>query len=81
MGSDKCFTLATRSFAPRRCPPRAACIESGRRGYAGLCAVSDVVVSLPASFSAFHRMATRAGELAALKVERLINEPTAAALA
>ncbi|QIH10833.1 MULTISPECIES: molecular chaperone HscC [unclassified Pseudomonas] len=44
--------------------------------------VVEAVISVPAYFSDAQRKATRiAGELAGLKVEKLINEPTAAALA
>jgi molecular chaperone HscC len=44
--------------------------------------VKEAVISVPAYFSDAQRKATRAaGELAGVKVERLINEPTAAALA
>jgi molecular chaperone HscC len=44
--------------------------------------VLEAVISVPAYFSDAQRKATRAaGELAGIKVERLINEPTAAALA
>ncbi|POD70248.1 molecular chaperone HscC [Pseudomonas syringae group genomosp. 3] len=44
--------------------------------------VTEAVISVPAYFSDAQRKATRiAGELAGLKVEKLINEPTAAALA
>ena len=44
--------------------------------------VTEAVISVPAYFSDAQRNATRvAGELAGIKVERLINEPTAAALA
>ncbi|GAA0686090.1 molecular chaperone HscC [Dyella marensis] len=44
--------------------------------------VSEAVISVPAYFSDAQRKATRAaGELAGIRVERLINEPTAAALA
>ncbi len=44
--------------------------------------VTDVVISVPAYFSDAQRKATRiAGELAGMTVTRLINEPTAAALA
>jgi molecular chaperone HscC len=44
--------------------------------------VREAVISVPAYFSDAQRKATRAaGELAGVKVERLINEPTAAALA
>jgi molecular chaperone HscC len=45
-------------------------------------AVASAVITVPAYFNDRQRKATRrAGELAGLKVERLINEPTAAALA
>lgn len=44
--------------------------------------ISEAVISVPAYFSDAQRKATRAaGELAGIRVERLINEPTAAALA
>lgn len=44
--------------------------------------VTEAVISVPAYFSDSQRQATRlAAEMAGLKVERLINEPTAAALA
>ncbi len=44
--------------------------------------ISEAVITVPAYFNDKQRQATRrAGELAGLKVERLLNEPTAAALA
>lgn len=44
--------------------------------------ITEAVISVPAYFSDAQRKATRAaGELAGIRVERLINEPTAAALA
>ena len=44
--------------------------------------ISEAVISVPAYFNDHQRYATReAGELAGLHVERLINEPSAAALA
>ncbi len=44
--------------------------------------VTEAVITVPAYFNDKQRQATRrAGELAGLKVERLLNEPTAAALA
>ena len=44
--------------------------------------VTDAVITVPAYFSDSQRQATKeAGEIAGLKVERIINEPTAAALA
>jgi len=45
-------------------------------------AVTEAVISVPAYFNDARRKATkRAGELAGLKVERIISEPTAAAIA
>jgi len=45
-------------------------------------AVDSAIITVPAYFNDKQRKATRrAGELAGLKVDRLINEPTAAALA
>ena len=44
--------------------------------------VSDAVITVPAYFNDAQRQATKeAGEIAGLKVQRIINEPTAAALA
>jgi molecular chaperone DnaK len=44
--------------------------------------VTDAIVTVPAYFDDIQRQATKdAGKLAGLKVERILNEPTAAALA
>jgi len=44
--------------------------------------VTDAVITVPAYFSDAQRQATKeAGEIAGLKVRRIVNEPTAAALA
>ncbi|HYO90400.1 MAG TPA: molecular chaperone DnaK, partial [Pyrinomonadaceae bacterium] len=44
--------------------------------------VTDAIVTVPAYFDDTQRQATRdAGKIAGLKIERIINEPTAAALA
>src|SRR6201981_881608 len=44
--------------------------------------VTEAVITLPAHFNAAQRQATKdAGEIAGLEVKRIINEPTAAALA
>ena len=44
--------------------------------------VTDAVITVPAYFSDSQRQATKeAGEIAGLNVKRIINEPTAAALA
>lgn len=44
--------------------------------------VDEAVITVPANFNSLQRQLTKqAGELAGLKVERIINEPTAAAIA
>ena len=44
--------------------------------------VSEAVITVPANFNSLQRQLTKqAGELAGLKIERIINEPTAAAIA
>jgi molecular chaperone DnaK len=44
--------------------------------------VTEAVITVPAYFNDAQRQATKeAGEIAGLKVMRIINEPTAAALA
>ena len=44
--------------------------------------VAEAVITVPAYFNDAQRQATKeAGEIAGLKVQRIINEPTAAALA
>ncbi|MGL5125981.1 MAG: Hsp70 family protein [Fusobacteriaceae bacterium] len=44
--------------------------------------IYEAVVTIPANFNNFQKIATiKAAELAGLKVERIVNEPTAAALA
>ncbi len=45
------------------------------------CEVTEAVITVPAYFNDHQRKATRlAGQLAGLKVRRIVNEPTAAAL-
>ena len=47
-----------------------------------VCAVTEAVITVPAYFSDAQRQATKdAGKIAGLEVKRIINEPTAAALA
>ncbi|WP_019673285.1 Hsp70 family protein [Psychrobacter lutiphocae] len=46
------------------------------------CAVTDAVITVPAYFNDYQRQATKsAAQLAGLNVRRLLNEPTAAAMA
>lgn len=82
MGTDKTYDLAGRRFRPedlssfilRR-------LKEDAEAYLGE-GVEEAVVSVPAYFNDTQRTATKiAGKLAGLRVDRIINEPSAAALA
>lgn len=82
MGSDKQLKLANRMF---RAEELSALIlrslKADAEAYLGQ-PVTEAIITVPAYFSDAQRQATRtAGQLAGLTVERLLNEPTAAALA
>ncbi|OEC34714.1 molecular chaperone HscC [Pseudomonas cuatrocienegasensis] len=82
MGSAQDTRLGERSFRPEELSALVlrSLKEDVERAYGQ--PISEAVISVPAYFSDAQRKATRiAGELAGLKVEKLINEPTAAALA
>lgn len=82
IGSTQAYTIATRQFSGTEL---SACVLLGLREDAERalgCSVSRCVISVPAYFAEPQRLATRqAAHLAGMAVERLINEPTAAALA
>jgi molecular chaperone HscC len=82
MGTKQRTRLGDRTFAPEELS--ALVLQSLRadvEAHFGT-AVTSAVITVPAYFNDRQRKATRrAGQLAGLKVERLINEPTAAALA
>ncbi len=82
MGTDKTLTLAGHTFTPvelssfvlRR-------LKEDAEAFLGE-PVEEAVISVPAYFDDNGRTATKtAGELAGFRVERIINEPSAAALA
>lgn len=81
MGSDTTVKLGEQQFTP---PEISAMILRRLRTIASEALGQDVqraVITVPAYFNETQRQATReAGELAGLKVERIINEPTAATL-
>lgn len=82
MGSATEVRLGDRSFRPEELSALVlkSLKEDVERAFGET--VHEAVISVPAYFSDAQRKATRiAGELAGLKVEKLINEPTAAALA
>jgi molecular chaperone HscC len=82
MGSDKLTTLRGRAF---RAEELSACVLRSLKADAEAALgarVEEAVITVPAFFNDAQRKATRvAGELAGLRVERLLNEPTAAGLA
>ncbi|MCI1969456.1 Hsp70 family protein, partial [Clostridium luticellarii] len=82
MGSKKIFKLDDRSFLPEELSSLIIrSLKKDAETYLGE-SVKEAIISVPAYFNDTQRKATkRAGELAGLKIERLINEPTAAAVA
>ncbi len=82
MGTDRLTQLGTRSFRPEELSSFVLrSLKADAEAFLGE-TVEEAVISVPAYFGDAQRKATRAaGELADLKVERLINEPTAAAMA
>ncbi len=81
MGSKRDIQLGKRTFRPEELSALVlkSLMADVERAYGE--PVTEAVISVPAYFSDAQRKATRtAGELAGLTVEKLINEPTAAAL-
>jgi molecular chaperone HscC len=82
MGSDRKVRLGERDFRPEELS--ALVLRSLKEDAEAALGhpVTEAVITVPAYFSDSQRKATRAaGQLAGLQVERLLNEPTAAALA
>lgn len=81
MGSDKKFQLGSRTYKAEDLSALVLRkLKEDAERYLGE-TVEEAVVSVPAYFNDKQRYATKkAGELAGIKVERLVNEPSAAAL-
>ncbi len=82
MGTDAMYSLSGKSWSPVECSA-VVLRELKRMAEQALgTTIGSAVISVPAYFRDTQRLATlKAAEFAGLKVERLINEPTAAALA
>ena len=82
MGSKKQFKLLNKTFLAEELSSLVLrVLKEDAQEYLGE-EVTEAVISVPAYFDDARRRATkRAGELAGLKVERIISEPTAAAIA
>jgi molecular chaperone HscC len=82
MGTGRLTWLGSRRFRPEELSSFVLrSLKADAEAFLGE-TVEEAIVSVPAYFGDAQRKATRAaGELAGLRVERLVNEPTAAAMA
>lgn len=82
MGTEREYILSGRHFKPEELSSMVLrALKEDAEAFLGE-EITEAVISVPAYFDDKRRKATkRAGELAGLKVERMISEPTAAAVA
>lgn len=82
MGTEREYVLSGKHFKPEELSSMVLrSLKEDAESYLGE-EITEAVISVPAYFDDKRRKATkRAGELAGLRVERMISEPTAAAVA
>ena len=82
MGSDYRVTIDGKKYSPQEISAMILQkLKADAEGYLGE-KVTEAVITVPAYFNDAQRQATKdAGKIAGLDVKRIINEPTAAALA
>ena len=82
MGTNKTVSVMGKTFKPEEISAKIlAKIKKDAESYLGE-PVTKAVITVPAYFNDAERQATKnAGKIAGLEVERIVNEPTAAALA